>query len=46
MVREVEQPGMSISAIARKYGIHANQLFHWRKLVQEGALSAVGATKT
>lgn len=32
---------MSISAVARKYGIHPNQIFRWRKLVQEGALTAV-----
>jgi transposase len=33
IVAEAEQPGMSISSIARKYGIHPNQVFHWRKLV-------------
>lgn len=43
MVREAEQLGMSVSAVARKYGIHPNQLFRWRKLAEEGALSAVGA---
>jgi len=43
MVREAEQPGMSISSVARKYGIHPNQVFRWRKLAEEGALSAVGA---
>ena len=43
MVLEAEQPGMSISAVARKYGIHPNQIFRCRKLVDEGALSAVGA---
>jgi len=43
MVQETEQPGMSVSAVARKYGIHPNQLFRWRKLAEEGALSAVGA---
>jgi transposase len=42
-VAEAEQPGMSISAVARKYGIHPNQLFRWRKLVQEGAFTAVRA---
>ena len=43
MVEEAEQPGMSISAVARKYGVHPNQLFKWRRLMYEGALSAVGA---
>jgi transposase len=40
-VAETEQPGMSISAVARKYGIHPNQLFHWRRLIQDGAFTAV-----
>jgi transposase len=26
-----------------EYGVHPNQLFHWRKLWQQGALSAVKA---
>jgi transposase len=43
MVAEAEQPGMSISAVARKYVIHPNQLFNWRRLMYDGALSAVGA---
>jgi transposase len=43
MVEEAEQPGMSISAVARKYGVHPNQLFKWRRLMHEGALSAVSA---
>ena len=32
---------MSISSVARKYGIHPNQLFHWRRLIQDGAFTAV-----
>ncbi len=43
LVLEAEQPGMSLSAVARKYEIHVNQLFRWRKLMQEGALCAVRA---
>lgn len=42
-VEEAEQPGMSISAVARKYGIHPNQIFRWRKLVNEGAFTAIHA---
>lgn len=42
-VEEAEQPGMSISAVARKYGIHPNQIFRWRKLVQEGVFTAIRA---
>jgi len=42
MVEESEQPGNSISSVARKYGVHPNQLFKWRRLIHEGALVAVG----
>lgn len=43
IVEEAESPGMSISAVARKYDLHPNQLFKWRRLLHEGALSAVKA---
>ena len=43
MVQEAETPGMSVSSVARKYGIHPNQLFRWRRLMYEGALCAVRA---
>lgn len=33
LVEEAEQPGMSISLVARKYQIHPSQLFRWRRLV-------------
>ena len=42
MVQEAEQQGLSIFAAAREYGIHPNQIFRWRKLAHEGALSAGG----
>nr|WP_302685140.1 transposase [Pseudomonas syringae] len=35
--------GQSVSVVARRNGINANQLFLWRKLYQEGSLSAVSA---
>ena len=41
IVEEAEQPGMSISAAARKYDINPNQLFNWRRLMRQGALEAV-----
>jgi transposase len=41
MVLESEQPGMNISLVARKYEIHPNQLFRWRKLLHDGALTAM-----
>jgi len=40
MVEEAELPGNSISSVARKYEVHPNQLFTWRRLMQEGALVA------
>jgi transposase len=43
MVEEAEQSGSSISQVARKYGINPNQIFNWRRLMREGALSAVRA---
>ncbi len=29
--------------VARQHGVNPNQLFHWRKLYQDGSLSAVSA---
>ncbi len=41
LVEEVEQPGASVSLVARKYRINPNQLFHRRRLIRQGFLSAV-----
>ncbi len=43
MVLECEQPGTNVSVVARKYEVHPNQLFRWRRLFHEGALTAVRA---
>lgn len=43
MVRESNEPGQTVSMVARRHGVNPNQLFHWRKLYQDGGLSAVGA---
>ncbi|WP_233423347.1 IS3 family transposase [Chromobacterium haemolyticum] len=43
MVRESFEPGQTMSLVARRHGINPNQLFHWRKLHQDGSLSAVSA---
>lgn len=43
LVEEAEQLGASISSVARKYGINPNQLFHWRRLIRQGSISAVRA---
>jgi transposase len=43
MVRESCEPGKTVSMVAREHGVNPNQLFHWRKLYQNGSLSAVSA---
>jgi transposase len=43
MVRESFEPGKTVSMVARQHGVNPNQLFHWRKLHQDGSLSAVSA---
>lgn len=43
MVEESELPGMSVSYVARKYGVSASQLFSWRRLAREGRFSAIQA---
>ena len=39
MVLEAEQPVMNISLVSRKYELHPNQLFRWRRQLHEGALA-------
>ncbi|WP_440466168.1 IS3 family transposase [Pseudomonas sp. YH-1] len=46
MVRESLEPGQSVSVVAQRNGSNPNQLFHWRKLYQDGSLSAVSAGDT
>jgi transposase len=43
LVRQTYEPGMSVSLVARQHGVAASQLFNWRKLEREGALTAVSA---
>jgi transposase len=38
IVEETLQPGASVAVIARRHGVNANQVFHWRKLYREGRL--------
>ena len=40
-VEESRLPGMSVSYVARKYGIAPSLLFRWRKLMAEGGQEAV-----
>lgn len=43
LVRETYEPAMSVSLVARKHDVGASQLFNWRKLEREDALTAVTA---
>jgi transposase len=38
MVEETLVAGASVSRVARRHDVNANQLFHWRKLYREGRL--------
>ena len=40
IVEETLMPGASISAVARRYGLHPSQLFAWRKAAREEGLAA------
>ena len=43
IVEETYLPGHSVSLVARRHGIAGNQLFAWRRLMAQGALTAAGA---
>ncbi|MGH8010435.1 MAG: transposase, partial [Candidatus Binatia bacterium] len=43
LVRNWLEPGVSVWLVARRHGINPNQLFHWRKLYQNGSLASVEA---
>ena len=43
VVEETLQPGASVAVIARRHGVNANQVFHWRKLYREGRLDVASA---
>jgi transposase len=45
IVEETLQPGASVSRVARRHEVNANQVFYWRKLYREGRLGSTGATK-
>ena len=38
IVEETLEPGTSVSRVARRHEVNANQVFHWRRLYQEGRL--------
>jgi transposase len=39
IVDETLMPGASISAVARRYGLHPSQVFAWRKEAREGKIA-------
>lgn len=39
IVEEVLVPGTSVAAVAQAHGINTNQVYHWRKLYQQGLLT-------
>ena len=43
LIAETMEPGMTVSLVARRHGIAPNQLFAWRRLANEGALTATAA---
>jgi transposase len=44
IAEESLQPGTSVAVLARRHGVNANQVFHWRKLLREGRLEVQPAT--
>jgi len=43
IVDETLMPDASISAVARRYGLHPSQVFAWRKAVREGTIEEAGS---
>ena len=43
IIQETYEPDATVSIVARRYGIQPNQLFTWRKLATQGALTATAA---
>jgi transposase len=42
-VEEAARPGNSISQVARRYNLSPSLLFSWRRLMEEGSMSSLGA---
>jgi transposase len=38
IVEETLADGVSVAVVARRHGVNANQVFHWRKLYHSGVL--------
>lgn len=42
IVAETGETGVTVSEVARRHGLHPNQVFKWRLLARRGALAAPG----
>lgn len=42
IIEETYQPGHSVSYVARKHGMSPAQLFNWKRVMEQGGLTAVG----
>jgi transposase len=45
IVEETLLPGASVSRVARRHDVNANQVFYWRKLYREGQLGSSADTQ-
>ena len=45
IVEETLLPGASVSRVARRHDVNANQVFYWRKLYREGQLGSSADTR-
>ena len=43
MVAQTREAGVTVSLVARRSGVSPNQLFTWRRLAEQGALTATAA---
>jgi transposase len=43
IIAETREPGMTVSLVARRHGLAPNQVFTWRRLAEQGALTATAA---
>jgi transposase len=46
IVEETLVAGVSVARVARAHGVNANQVFHWRKLYQQGLLEVETGSTT
>ena len=44
VAQEASVPGMTVTSVARKYGMAPSQLFRWKKLYLKGGQEIVSAT--